>query len=282
MCNTHGHRVNNDVLEAKGSGFVAHHHPDFMLANDKWFKGVSVQYGPAGDVYLIDWSDVGECHDYDVTDREHGRIYRIAYRGTSAVHADLADAPDEQLVAMQTSTNEWSARHARTILRDRGLQGPVRAALQRMFDEDADPIHRLRAMWTLHTCGGVGESRLIKALADPDAYVRAWAIQLLAEDKHPSAAVLARFTSLAAVDPSPVVRLYLASALQRIPVAERATILDALLAHAEDADDANLPQMYWYAAEPLVATDRAWAVATLGKTKIAKVRELIARRLATR
>ena len=282
MCNTHGHRVNNDVLEAKGSGFVAHHHPDFMLANDKWFKGVSVQYGPAGDVYLIDWSDVGECHDYDITDREHGRIYRIAYRGTKAVHGDLADAPDEQLVAMQTSANEWSARHARTILRDRGLQGPVRAALEHMFDDDADPIHRLRAMWTLHSCGGIAESRLIKALDDTDVYVRAWAIQLLAEDKHPSATALAKFTSLAASDPSPIVRLYLASALQRIPVPQRPAILDALLAHAEDADDANLPQMYWYAAEPLVASDRNWAVATLGKTKIAKVRELIARRLATR
>jgi phospholipase C len=94
--------------------------------------------------------------------------------------------------------------------------------------------------------------------------------------------VLAKFTSMAAVDPSPVVRLYLASAMQRIPIAQRAAILDALLAHAEDADDANLPQMYWYATEPLVATDRNWAVATLGKSKIAKVRELIARRLATR
>jgi HEAT repeat protein len=158
----------------------------------------------------------------------------------------------------------------------------VRAALQRMLDDDSDPIHRLRAMWTLHTCGGVGEARLIKALADSDQYVRGWAIQLLAEDKQPSAAALEKFASMATADPSPVVRLYLASAMQRIPVAQRAAILDALLVHAEDGDDPNLPQMYWYAAEPLVAADRKWAVATLGKTKIAKVRELIARRLATR
>jgi hypothetical protein len=281
MCNTHGHRLNRDVLEREGSGFVARHNADFMLANDKWFKGVSVQYGPAGDVYLIDWSDVGECHDYDVTDRAHGRIYRIAYRDTKSVRVDLANVPDEQLVQMQASPNEWYARHARTILRDRGLQGPVRAALQKMFDEDPNPVHRLRAMWTLHTCGGVDEPRLTKALADKDEYLRAWAVQLLAEDKRPSEQALATFAQQAATDPSPVVRLYLASAMQRTPIPRRSPILKALLAHAEDAADPNLPQMYWYATEPLVATNRTWAATALRETKIPKLRELIARRLAT-
>ena len=65
-----------------------------------------------------------------------------------------------------------------------------------------------------------------------------------------------RFAELARTDPSPVVRLYLASALQRLPLENRWEILAGLVGHAEDAADHNLPLMYWYAAEPLAAARR--------------------------
>ena len=51
--------------------------------------------------------------------------------------------------------------------------------------------------------------------------------------------------------------------------------------HAEDASDHNLPLMYWYAAEPCVASDPAKAVVLLKRCRIPVVREFIARRLAT-
>ena len=35
----------------------------------------------------------------------------------------------------------------------------------------------------------------------------------------------------------------------------RAPLLKVLLARVEDANDPNLPLMYWYAAEPVVAAD---------------------------
>ncbi len=70
-----------------------------------------------------------------------------------------------------------------------------------------------------------------------------------------SPAVLKRLTALAADDPSPVVRLYVSSALQRVPLAKRWEPLEGLLAHSEDVGDHNLPLMYWYAAEPLADED---------------------------
>ena len=82
-------------------------------------------------------------------------------------------------------------------------------------------------------------------------------------------------------DKSPVARLYLASALQRIPVEQRWDTLTALVQHAEDAGDHNLPLMYWYAAEPAVGQDPVKAVALLKQCRIPVVREFIARRLAT-
>ena len=67
-----------------GSGYVARHEPDFLLANDTWFRGLELKYGPDGGVYLTDWSDIGECHETDADNahRENGRIYKITY-GTS-------------------------------------------------------------------------------------------------------------------------------------------------------------------------------------------------------
>ena len=76
-------------------------------------------------------------------------------------------------------------------------------------------------------------------------------------------------------------RLYLASAAQRIELETRWPILTALAAHAEDAKDHNLPLMLWYAAEPAVAADLAARGKLLGVCQIAKVQEFIARRLTS-
>ncbi len=85
---------------------------------------------------------------------------------------------------------------------------------------------------------------------------------------------------LAASDPSPVVRLALASALQRIPLDRRWPILEALLAHSEDADDHNLPLMDWYAVEPLAAAEPARALKLAQGAKIPKILPFTVRRVA--
>jgi putative membrane-bound dehydrogenase-like protein len=290
LCNTHGNRVNNDIIRRKDndSGFVASHRPDFMLANDKWFHGVTAHVGPEGALYVSDWSDTGECHDYDVTDREHGRLYRIAYKDTKPWKGDLTTLTDDQLVALQTDDNEWLVRHARTILGDRalaagGLKQPRRESLLKIVDSAQNPLHRLRALWALHQCGQSDQGMLLKATTDPDEYLRAWAVQFLAEDQHPTQAALEKFAKLAQSDPSPVVRLYLASALQRAPIDQRWAILEPLVGREQDATDQNLPLMYWYALEPVVGADpKSAATKILPKTKIPRLREFIVRRMAAK
>ena len=73
-----GNRINRDVLERQGSGYVAHHGVDFLHAGDPWFRGMTVKYGPDGGVFVSDWTDTGECHNYEVVDRSNGRISRQA------------------------------------------------------------------------------------------------------------------------------------------------------------------------------------------------------------
>ena len=165
-------------------------------------------------------------------------------------------------------------RHSRRILQERAAAGKldpqVRKRLAEIATTNPDETRRLRAMWALDVTGGVPAELIPKLLADKNEYVRAWAVQLsIDHEKANLAELLPQFATMAAKDASQIVRLYLASAMQRIPAGERWNVLQRLGAHAEDVKDQNLPLMYWYAAEPLAVDDpeRALAFAlSCGKT----------------
>jgi putative membrane-bound dehydrogenase-like protein len=282
MGNIHGRRINMDRLRTEGSGYIASHGPDFLLANDAWARFINLRYGPDGNAYLIDWYDQQACHTGDVKiwDRSNGRIYKICYQGTKPVHADLQALSDDDLVKLQLHPNDWFVRHARRLLQERGGSPAVHDALAQIAFHHKDETRRLRGLWALHAAGGLTDERVAQGLADTGAYVRAWTIQLALENGHASPALLSQLTDLAQHDPSPVVRLYLASGLQRLPGKQRWDILAALVAHSEDATDHNLPLMTWYAAEPLADLDPARALA-LGLRARGRLLEFMVRRISS-
>jgi putative heme-binding domain-containing protein len=66
-----------------------------------------------------------------------------------------------------------------------------------------------------------------------------------------------------------------------MPLAERWAVLEGLVRHSGDAEDHNLPLMYWYAAEPLAEADPERALAfglSCGKT-MPLLREFMVRRV---
>jgi putative heme-binding domain-containing protein len=77
-----------------------------------------------------------------------------------------------------------------------------------------------------------------------------------------------------------LVRLHLASALQRLPLEARWPIATALAQHEEDANDRQQPLMIWYGIEPAVAADPMKGVEFIASAKIPTVRRLVARRIA--
>jgi putative membrane-bound dehydrogenase-like protein len=282
MCNLHGNRVNQDVLERHGSGYVAHHGKDFLMANDSWFRGLSLLCGPDGGVFVSDWHDTGECHDYDRVE-PCGRIYKVTYGQPAALTVDLAAMSDEQLVRLQSHKNDWWVRQSRRLLQERAAAGKlgkdVRPALVKLLDEQKDVTRQLRALWALHVTGPLDEKTLLGLLDRPQEEIRRWVVRLLAEDQRVSDAVGVRLAEAARSDRSASVRLVLASALQRLPLAQRWAIAEGLAAHAADAADDNLPLMIWYGVEALVPGDPARAATLLAKCRIPLVREHIARRI---
>ncbi len=284
MNNIHGARLNRDVLVPSGSGFVGSHAPDFLLANDVWSQIISLRTGPDGSLFMIDWYDKNQCHHNEVNghDRTNGRIFKVSFGDPKHQAVNLAGETSRTLAALQSSSNAWYASHARRILQERGSNAEAAEMLVELRRRSrGNTAVALRALLAQHAVLGLRDPAAIEqALTDPDPAVRAWTIQLATEQGPPPSQVLTKFVSLARTDPSPMVRLYLASAMQRLPLEQRWDTLAALVAHGEDASDHNLPLMYWYAAEPSVAGDPARGAALAETTPIPRLQEFIARRIA--
>ncbi len=237
---------------------------------------------PDGSIYIIDWYDEQECHGQTPAGKSTGRIYKMVYGDKKAEPVDLASKSDEELVKLQLHKNDWHVRHARRLLAERAAAGrdmkKVHEQLTDILDNNPDQSRRLRALWALHVTGGANEKLLGKLLADKDEYIRAWAVQLESEDGELLDQTHARFVTMAESDSSPLVRLYLASALQRLPLKDRWEIAERLVQHEEDKDDHNLPLVYWYGIEPLVPADKARALKLAAASKIPLIRQYIARR----
>jgi putative membrane-bound dehydrogenase-like protein len=282
MCNLHGNRINQDILKHRGSGYVAQHGKDFLLANDSWFRGLSLLYGPDGGVFISDWHDTGECHDYDRVE-PCGRIFKVTFGKPAAVHPDLSAMSDEQLVRLQQHKNDWWVRHSRRLLQERAHAGKldknVRPQLLKMLAEEKNVPRKLRALWALHVIGSLDERLQLGLLDCPHETIRSWAVRLLVEDKHISDGAAQALAKLARNDKAAAVRLSLASALQRLPHSRRWAIAEALAARAEDASDENLTLMLWYGIEPLAPDDVERAVGLVAKCRIPLVRQYVARRL---
>ncbi len=267
MSNIHGQRINMDLLEPRGSGYVGRHGPDFLLTGDRASQMIALRYGPDGQVYILDWYDMQACHTTDPrrVDQRNGRIYKVIYGQPKPVRVNLAEKSDLELARLQLHRNDWFVRHARRLLQERAATGRIDPQavqfLRHLATTHSDPTRRLRALWALHVMGAADEALLLERSRDENPYVRGWCVQLLFDrETPPGQAVLRRLAELAKDDPSPVVRLYVASALQRVPPEKRWHVLELLVQHAEDAQDHNLPLMYWYAAEPLGGLDPQRAV----------------------
>lgn len=307
MGNIHGKRINMDTLKPNGSGYVASHGPDFLLTNDDWSRFINFKYGPDGNVYVIDWYDKQVCHrnEPEIWDRTNGRIYKISYRGTKPVKdLDLQKCTDEELVKYQLHENEYYVRHSRRILQERATGKAIDGKLvEQLIDiaknQKADTI-RLRGYLALKAIGELKVDMIQQGLKDPSAYIRGCIARLtgdllagfplVSDDKRLVRSgsgnhslprdIQHTWNETVGDDASPVVRRHLASALEKMPLRYRKDTLTKLLSHAEDANDFNLPLLYWYALEPLAGEDPKAALEIAANGKIPMLLEFTARRIA--
>lgn len=255
--NQHGRRLNRERLERHGSGYVARHEPDQFLASDEWFRGLDIREGPDGALYGLDWSDTGECHDHTGVHRTSGRIYRFSYGETKEV--SLESFFRDQKFDYTVAASPWMLRQVRKIL-SFNRPGSGLKSLPITFVDGGGALNELRKLWIAHSATPLERAVLMKLLEKEDEHLRVWAIRLLTDEwaidsvygpmKHRKVAsdpeLRDRFVRMAREDQSGLVRLTLASTLQRIAVEDRVILASALARREEDAQDHNLPKLVWF------------------------------------
>ena len=292
--NMHGFRTNVERLDREGGGYVGRHEPDIFLTKDKWFRGIEIRPGPDGAVYLLDWSDTGECHEHTGVHRTSGRIYRISYGENAApIPFDATLAPDFLATAI-TTPEPWLDRQVRTLLPGHPAKETLTDFFSQKLIETQDPIVRLRTIWNLHALGAPMDWSSF--LHDENEHLRAWAIRLMTDSRpidsvvgpnreHPATPLpneaLGEFVGLAKTDPSGLVRLTLASTLQRLPLTQRAALGSALASREEDAQDHNLPSMIWFGISPLAKSDPHALVQIAGESHWPLLLRWIARSISS-
>lgn len=277
--NIHGNRLNNDGLERTKSGMKGVRRPDFLFANDSWFRGICVKTGPEGGLYVSDWCDTGECHNYDKADTSNGRIYRVVYKTAPPFKCDISKLTDAELVKLQLHANDFFVRRARRVLQERAASGKLEKgtpdALRKILSDEKDVSRLLRAAWALTAVGSLSDSDVQLLAKHSDASVRANAIRLALDTAAPSKLAREVVTWLAK-DESEHVRRTVAGQAHRLDGHYLAAVCDLLPKQPSDPDTAL---MVWYAIEPQVT------VADLGKlaaTPNPKLAELAVRKLLSK
>lgn len=274
MGNIHDSAVHQDRLTPRGSSFTSTFIKDFVRANDGWFRPVSVQTGPDGAVWLMDWYDKYPCYqnanaDPEGVDRERGRIWRVVYTGDKT-EAKIPSRPNglsmaklatSDLVKELNHPNVWRRRMAQRILSEKADKTAT-APLLELLKSSPNADTRLASLWTLHGAQALDESTLNQYAADSDPGIRTWVARLTGERKIASQAALSRLVKLAA-DPDPSVRLAVAVACRQFTsgsltvntptTTAQANIWPALAAissQPQSAADPLIPFMVWMAMEP--------------------------------
>lgn len=285
--NLHGHQMNQQINRREAGGYnTIHAGSDMLFCGDQQYIGVDLQYGPDGAVYISDWYDPRHCHSPNAEqwDRGNGRMYRMKYDATwKSTPVDYANATDDALVAAHRHQNEWHVRIARLELADRATRGAIApsavATLEQTVLTDADPVSRLRALWTLHGISKLSPQVVQAALHADSEYVRAWGVQLGVEAAGTSLRLGdfdlgAKLVAIARTEESLFVRRYLASAVSRTgdtgwPIAE------AICANADSASDRDLPLLLWHSLAPMLLEDVDRALRLAQESRIAAISDYI-------
>ena len=313
--NLHGRRINREHLDRVGAGFVGKHQPDMAFWSDPWFRGIELSTAPDGSVYVLDWSDIGECHDDDGVHRTSGRIYRIVYDQPivpDTLRAELLNAmrastayspgvlPSKTCLQILQHPNIWYSRELWKALASSrvaiGEDPELAAWALRLGQSNAaepstiDPVAlQLRALWTMAAANRLSDEHLFRLMRSPQhESVHAWAIRLLAdrlelmeENKQTEgeAELVDMLASKPIADISPLVRLHAAALLPKF--SHQHWRLAGMLIKSRDlASDRDFPLVFWYGTKHLVADHPLRAAKMAVDCKIPKVTELYLRRFA--
>ena len=270
--NIHDNAIHEEVLTPVGASFKCEPRRDFLRANDGWFRPVSTQTGPDGNLWVMDWCDKYPCYQNakanpEGVDRARGRIWRVVWTGMGSKDAspslpsrptkdmDLAKLDTPALVELLEHPNSWMRRKARRVLSE---QTKVSQDALQALTEAAYAKGNIEAFWALENMQRNPD--VLRAVESKSPAFRAWFSRGLGN--HGSETASYGELSRLAADSSPSVRAAVAVALKQIltgnltvtrrvgkPGDEEFKTLATLITTSKAPDDALLPLNIWMALE---------------------------------
>ena len=200
-----GRVLHRAIIEKDGSGFKEKNGFNMLASSDEWFSPVHAEVGPDGALWIADWYNFiiqhnptpkgfenGEGNAYinPLRDSQHGRIYRLVYKGAPAYTPFKIDpSSNKNLISGLKSDNMFWRRTAQRLIVENQNTGIVDELLKLVDDTSVDEIGlnspAVHALWALHGLGMLDGSNekanrvVYKALSHPAAGVRKNAVHVL-------------------------------------------------------------------------------------------------------
>jgi putative membrane-bound dehydrogenase-like protein len=217
-----GGLVHRAIIEPNGAGYTEEDGWNIFAGHDEWVSPVQAKVGPDGSLWIADWYNFiiqhnptpseerggydaetgeGNAHVNPNRDREHGRIYRLTYKGAESNNSmSLSKENPDDLVEALGNDNMFWRLTAQRLLVEREETDVLPDLYELIENTDVDELGlnsaALHALWTIHGLGaldGTNEEALeiaTQALEHPAAGVRKAAIQVLPRSPETNQAIL--------------------------------------------------------------------------------------------
>ncbi len=253
-----------------------------MWSEDVGFRPLYSANAPDGSLFVSDMYEYYIAHGQhyqNQIDPTTGRLYRLRDKDAKLeTDTNLEGKTTAQLVGLLGHPNKFHRTASLQLLAERRDPASV-PQLDALLAADRGR-GALGALWALYQLDALDDARAVAALTHAYAPVRFWAMRFLgdkygvnrglgvpgldskgARDLPPQvfAAVLAR----ARTEPDAEVRSQFASSARRLPTGQMLTLVAALASRDEDAQDAYVPLLLWFALESHVTLDREAVVGLL-------------------
>ena len=230
-------------LVENGAGYSARVLEPLISSKHPNFRPVDCKIGPDGAVYVADWynSIINHAqHDFrdPRRDHEHGRIWRITYKGRPLAKVpELVGASVDSLVSQLDSPEAWIRHQARKELSERNPDAVV-TAVERWVDSldveaPAYDHHLVEAMWACQNVERASQTIFNKILQCQTGQARAAAgraIRYLHHQLSDPVGMIARLAN----DPFPRARMEAVLSSGYIPRAESLPAMLNVLNHDRD------------------------------------------------